>query len=314
MTACSETSRLLDEPLAGTAPVATSWIVVEQPGPWGRKALTQSHLDPVLGAALETAAGAHGARVALARRPGRHPDAGPAPRRIWIASTRPAESWLLGGWVEDVAELGALAWRGIESGDRELVRASLPVMRPETEPLLLVCTNGRRDVCCANFGRPLAGALRERFPGRVWETTHTGGHRFAPTAVLLPHGVAYGRLDADAATLLVEQARLGRQLTVGYRGRSTFPRPAQAAEAAVRRAVDIDSLDDLDVTTIQTIEPGEAGETSWRVVVTHRDGRRWRVDITARPLDPPRPESCGAAAVRPLAYLAGAPVLQEQRA
>jgi hypothetical protein len=47
--ACSALSRLLDEPLAGTAPVAKSWIMLEQPGPWGRKALSQSHQDTARG-------------------------------------------------------------------------------------------------------------------------------------------------------------------------------------------------------------------------------------------------------------------------
>jgi len=292
VTACSETSRLLAEPLAGTAPIARSWIVVEQPGPWGRKALTQSHLDQVLGAALDTAASAHGARVALVRWPGRHPDAGQVSRRVWVASTQPGASWLLGGRVDDVAELGALAWSGLERGDRERVRASLPVLFPEAEPLLLVCTNGRRDVCCANFGRPLAGALRDRFPGRVWETTHLGGHRFAPTA----------------AASLVEHARLGRHVAGGYRGRSTFSRAGQAAEAAVRKAAAVDGLDDLD---IETDGPLDSHADTWRVVVVHRDGRRWHIDVRARPLDPARPESCGAAAVRPLAYLADPPIMQE---
>jgi hypothetical protein len=308
VTACSETSRLLAEPLAGTAPIARSWIVVEQPGPWGRKALTQSHLDQVLGAALDTAASAHGARVALVRWPGRHPDAGQVSRRVWVASTQPGASWLLGGRVDDVAELGALAWSGLERGDRERVRASLPVLFPEAEPLLLVCTNGRRDVCCANFGRPLAGALRDRFPGRVWETTHLGGHRFAPTAALLPHGTLYGRLEPEAAASLVEHARLGRHVAGGYRGRSTFSRAGQAAEAAVRKAAAVDGLDDLD---IETDGPLDSHADTWRVVVVHRDGRRWHIDVRARPLDPARPESCGAAAVRPLAYLADPPIMQE---
>ncbi|MGH8774194.1 MAG: sucrase ferredoxin [Jiangellaceae bacterium] len=307
MTACSRVSLSLDEPLAGTAPEATSWIVVEQPGPWGRKALTQSHLDPVLGAALETAAHAHGARVALVRRPGRHPDTGRRrPRRVWVASARPGMTWLLGGEVDDVEALGALAWSGLESGDQELVRASIHGLKPETEPLLLVCTNGRRDVCCANYGRPLALAMHGRLPDRVWETTHLGGHRFAPTAVVLPFGVAHGRLDVDGAVQLVEQARAGRHVGIGYRGRSTFSRPGQAAEAAVRDGAGVDGFDDLDVATVE-----QRAASSWRVVVAHRDGRRWSVDVRARPLDPPRPESCGAAAVQPLAYVVDMPTMQE---
>ncbi|MGH8823286.1 MAG: sucrase ferredoxin [Jiangellaceae bacterium] len=303
MTACSVFSRLLDEPMAGTAPLAKSWIVLEQPGPWGREALTGSHLDPVLGAALGTAASAHGARVALVRRPGRHPDTGSRVRRVWVASTRPGRTWLLGGSVDDVAELGALSWTGIETGDLSLVRASLPVLRPETEPLLLVCTNARRDVCCANVGRPLVAALREQLAGRVWETTHLGGHRFAPTAALLPHGVVYGRLEPADAFEVYTAAGEGRQVIRGYRGRSTFDRPGQAAEAAVREQTGADGLDDLEVASVTEQEDG-----SWHVVVAHHDGRNFGVQVRSLPLEPPRPESCRKDAIRPVAYLAAAPV------
>lgn len=37
----------------GTAPLARFWVGVEQPGPWGRKAFTDSRLDPALGARLD---------------------------------------------------------------------------------------------------------------------------------------------------------------------------------------------------------------------------------------------------------------------
>jgi hypothetical protein len=306
VSACSEISRRLDEPIVGTAPEATSWIVLEQPGPWGREALTESHLDPVLGAALGTAANAHGARVALVRRPGRHPDVGNRERRAWIASTRPGQTWLLGGSVEDVADLGALSWTGVETGDSSLVLASVPALRPETEPLLLVCTNARRDVCCANLGRPLAAALRERLDGRVWETTHLGGHRFAPTAALLPHGVVSGRLDPAEALHLYAEAREGRQHLHGYRGRSTFGRAGQAAEAAVRDHSGADGLDDLDVVAVKEREDG-----SWHVLVRHRDGQQFAVQVRPVELEPPRPESCRKAAVRPVAYVADAPVRLE---
>ncbi len=49
---CSAFSVRLGEPLAGTAPVTTAWLAIEQPGPWGARALTQSHLDAELGAEL----------------------------------------------------------------------------------------------------------------------------------------------------------------------------------------------------------------------------------------------------------------------
>jgi hypothetical protein len=299
---CSLLSRSLNEPLAGTAPVAKCWIVLEQPGPWGRQALTQSHLDPAFGQALETAAKVHGARAALIRRPGPHADDHRGGRRrVWIASTRPGATWLLGGLVDDVRDLGNLSWPGVARGDLDAVSASLPALDPQTGPLMLICTNSRRDVCCASFGRPVVTAMHQRIPGRVWETTHLGGHRFAPTAAVLPQGIVHGRLDEAAAWRVLDEVGAGRLVLAGYRGRSTFDGPGQVAEVAVREATGLLGLNELDV---DTVEPGE--DRSWRVEVVHLDGRRWHVDVTTRDLQPARRESCNGPDVHPVSYLAGA--------
>ena len=53
-TACSTQWDAL--PAWGTATQARFWVAVEQSGPWGRDALTESHLDPDLGARLGAAA------------------------------------------------------------------------------------------------------------------------------------------------------------------------------------------------------------------------------------------------------------------
>ena len=68
-------------------------------------------------------------------------------------------------------------------------------------PQYFVCTNGQRDLCCARFGLPTYAALRERVGERVWQTTHVGGHRFAPNVLTLPQAALYGRVqpaDVDA--------------------------------------------------------------------------------------------------------------------
>src|SRR5580693_5419598 len=92
-TACSAQSALLGEPLAGTAPFAGRWLAVEQPGPWGSRALTSSHFPQELGRTLGLKAQAAGVRVALIRRPGHHAelDEG-APRRVFLADTGPGRT------------------------------------------------------------------------------------------------------------------------------------------------------------------------------------------------------------------------------
>ena len=112
-------------------------------------------------------------------------------------------------------------------------------------PLYVVCTHGKRDRCCALQGLPLYDALRrETDPGRVWQSTHVGGDRFAGNLVVLPHGLYYGRVaPADAARVLAAHAA-GEVELDHYRGRSAYPFPVQAAERALRESEGLLGIDD----------------------------------------------------------------------
>jgi hypothetical protein len=291
---CSTTSVAVDEPLIGSAPEAVSWVCLEQNGPWGAKAWTSSHLDPVLGASIETAAAEHRVRPSLIRRPGRHADPHTASaRQVLVASSHPDRSWLLAGRLRAPESLLDLDWAAVAAGSMAEVSASLPGLEP-AEPQLLVCTNGTRDTCCARLGRPVAAAAFARYPAQVWEVTHTSGHRFAPTSVLLPSGTLHGRV-LDAAALLAGAVD-GELLLAGLRGRSTWPAAGQAAEEHVRRTHAITGIDDLVVT---------AAGADW--LVTHRDNRRWTVTVTSHESGE-RPESCGKDAKPITRYVATAVV------
>ena len=74
-----------DLPAWVTASRANFWIALEQPGPWGAKALTESHLDPDLGRHLETTCSQSGGRAVLIRHFGRHVDTGEGPFQVFIA-------------------------------------------------------------------------------------------------------------------------------------------------------------------------------------------------------------------------------------
>lgn len=289
MTACSTGSLAAGEQLEGSAPHALAWLALEQEGPWGAKAFTASHLDPETGRALEAAAGAHDVRPALVRTPGRHADTHVphGPRQVLLAHTRPGATWLLTGTVDDPAALLGMDWAALRDGDQDAVRRSLPGLAPADGPHLLVCTNGTRDVCCATRGRPVALGAAEQRPGRVWEVTHTSGHRFAPTAVVLPAGTLHGRLDGDSAVALLDAAGRGETVLDGSRGRSTWSAAGQVAELAVRRLAGEVSLDALAVDAVTQV-----GEHAWSVGVRHRDGRTWTVPVTSEETGLDRAESC----------------------
>ncbi|HET6626073.1 MAG TPA: sucrase ferredoxin [Nocardioidaceae bacterium] len=300
---CSDGSLVAGEQLAGTAPHAVAWLALEQSGPWGPKAFTDSHLDPDLGRWIEATAAAHSTRPSLIRRPGRHADPHPGPesghdrRRLLLASTRPDGCWLLAGTIDGPARVRDLDWPALERGDLQAVRRSLPQLEPSTAGHLLVCTNGRRDVCCATKGRPVALGLAARYPGRVWEVTHTSGHRFAPTTVLLPAGTLHGRLDVDTAAGVLAASDRGETVLAGSRGRSTWPSAAQVAELLVREETGELALDAVRIGAHQS-----TGDHAWTTEVLHRDGRVWCVDTIARESGVHRAESCGKA-LKPMAYL-----------
>ncbi|MHB9758298.1 sucrase ferredoxin [Streptomyces sp. BYX5S] len=305
MSTCTTASRDLQEPLAGTAATARTWLLIEQPGPWGAKALVSSHLDPAVGRALEAAAEGTGVRVALIRRPGRHADGDAARRRqAYAAHTVPGNTWLRGTTVESPEDLLRLDFASLGAGLHG------DFGKPHTgSPLAFVCTNGKRDRCCALLGRPLASELASSGEKGVWEVTHLGGHRFSPTLLVLPYGYAYGRCSAAEVKEILEAVRSDRIVPHGCRGGSAWDRPGQAAELAVRRSTgtyDAGVLSVVDTTSVEAPTEAHAStDTSgvlpppapphWNVTIAHADGRLWTVTVAQGASLPPRPESCDAA-------------------
>lgn len=197
---------------------ARAWLLAEHPGPWPEE-VTDAHLPAPLRKVVDRA-GELGARVQLIRRPGRRNRlAAPAVFVGWTAGARP---WLRRG---DLTGVDALA--GELDGLAEGRAPTFGV--PTAEPLLLVCTHGRRDVCCARLGGPLARRLARTWPAEVWETTHVGGHRFAANLVILPHGLYYGPVAGSAAEAAIAAYERGEVLLDRYRGRAGQPQDIQQA-------------------------------------------------------------------------------------
>jgi len=99
---------------------------------------------------------------------------------------------------------------------------------------ILVCTHGTHDKCCGKYGRPFyqeACEITASLPNvRVWESSHFGGHRFAPTAIDFPEGRFYGFLNRDFFTSILQRSGDISCLNQIYRGWSILPRPVQILE------------------------------------------------------------------------------------
>jgi hypothetical protein len=202
--------------------------------------------------------------VLLIRRPGRQPAAADgSDSRAWALADTSAgvERVLWGSWREQSDLLGL----DITAGVPESASASGP------QRVALVCTNGKRDQCCAVRGRPVAAALAAGTAWDTWECSHLGGHRFAATMLLLPSGDMFGWLDAESALDVTRRFDAGQLAVAHYRGRSGQPAPVQAALHAA--AV---SLGDLRRHAIRA-------SSARRVLAGPSDGTddadRWEVDI-----------------------------------
>jgi hypothetical protein len=272
---CADIRRRLREPLLATAPErATSWLLVEHPGPWPSLDLP-SDLPPATAAVLERAT-AIGIRPQLIRRVAdRRVDAA----TVLLASCRPGQAWLERRTLRDLRELADLDLTALADG------------RPPgfgtraADPVVLVCTHGRRDVCCARLGRPVAVLLDRQLPGQVWETTHVGGDRFAPNVVTLPHGTYHGAVDVDDVPVLAEALTSGRVLHRLLRGRAGLPFPVQAADIFLRERLDLDAAD--------AIRPGPCSTADGEIGVELFAGaQRWCVRVRASRCAEARLTSC----------------------
>jgi hypothetical protein len=265
---CSALAEQLDEPMIGSVDHRVRWLLVEDRSAWGEKAVRD-----VLGVELEAAAGSRGVRLLLVRRREGDP-AADVVRRAFMVDTATGAMGVRS--LTDLAELDALL---------DLAPADFGALL--ADPLFLVCTNGKRDACCALRGRALVAALAVDHAERTWECTHLGGHRFAANLVCLPDGIVYGRVTASDGPRLADAYLDGRVDPALLRGRSAWPAPAQVAERALRLRLDLRRLTDV---RLGTAEVGDATAS----VELDVGGAGHRFELVAERSSPPRQISCRA--------------------
>ncbi|GGI05552.1 sucrase ferredoxin [Egicoccus halophilus] len=266
---CAMGSRARGERPLGTASRARRWLLLEQPGPWGRDAVAESDLPPSVAAHLEAVARELPARVLLLRRPGGERPLG-TERRLYAGVTTAHGSWLEALELDHVDDVLDLDLQGLREGTTV---GGVRVI----DPLYLVCTNGKHDPCCAKFGLPVAQELAEVVGQRVWECSHVGGDRFAGNLVCLPDGLFYGQLDPASARTVVAAHEGGRIELRHFRGRSCHAFPVQAAEVLVRERLDVQGTDAIEVVDVERqgdrhvvrfLEPG-GGRLRAELVTAH---------------------------------------------
>jgi hypothetical protein len=261
---CSSWARDQKVDPIGSAGCYDGFLLVEWPLPWPRDVSEIAELAPVAAAAksagcrvqaIVPTSGRSGSRVVLYRW---DPDRGRFDGIEADAQGDPAAT-----------ALSLLAGEA-PTGSREIAGTDL-----------LICGHGRRDRCCGSMGTALSMEASETgrlaTDVRVWRTSHTGGHRFAPTAIVLPEGTCWGYLDATALAGIVSRSEPVRSYVHQYRGCTGLSSPAvQAVERAVLGEIGWDLLD-------RPRSGKEAGDGTVTLAVGMGEERRtWRGRVVVK--------------------------------
>ena len=250
---CAEVAAAAAESLVATASRVEHWLLVEYGGYWPYDPLDASIFAGRLRGHLEAQLEAlpH-SRLLLVKQPGR---VAPARVRVFYGWTRERGSRFYQLELDAHADLLELDLAATATGAATAAGTLLE------HPLLLVCTHGKRDRCCARYGQPLCEALHATTSrGWIWQASHVGGDRFAGNVVCLPEGIYFGRVARDDVDALVDGYRQGRIDLARYRGRSCYAFPVQAAEAHVRAERELRGFYDL-----RLLELRRDGADAWTV-------------------------------------------------
>ena len=246
---CADRSRELCEPMLGTAPPVDAWLMLEHDALWQAKALKDNALPQDVSDWILRSEQALGARHGVVR-------------TQFIKQRRAGAERV----TVMICTGGVLRRRCFEDHESLVSwRVNVDDMEEVVSPQYFVCTNGRRDRCCSKFGLPAYRALREAVGERAWETTHTGGHRFAPNVVALPQEALYGRVLPEEIPEFARSVDAGELYLKCLRGRASLPKVAQVAEPSVNGARQLVSVEEgvvtFDTTSgLKSIEVGAASE------------------------------------------------------
>lgn len=243
---CSGFARAEDLGPAGTAGSYRGYVALDVPLPWPSEITDVPEIAPAA-AALAAA----GVRVqGVAPDPGRSP----AGRRM-VTFLRPAgpfdryrtASWTLSADLvaEVLVAVAASADDAVSGGDVSAGPAERLGPGEAAARHVLICTHGKRDACCGSLGTRLATTLPDLGAGvDVLRTSHTGGHRFAPTALFLPEGTAWAYLDHDRLVGIADRTLDVADAVGLYRGCTGLDgAEVQAAECEALRTVGWSWLD-----------------------------------------------------------------------
>ncbi|NJO40974.1 MAG: sucrase ferredoxin [Cyanobacteria bacterium CRU_2_1] len=229
---CAEASRQAGEDMIGSGTNYQTYVLIECHTPWFSNVFDSPQIPQNLKDLIEaTKQSKQSIRFLLITQAKRKP---PESIRILIYDqSQEAFSQGYEGWEFKVETIDHAA-----DGIRHFLAgngSATDRIQPQTRDIL-VCTHGSHDKCCAKYGLPFYREAINTLSNlnlnnvRVWQTSHFGGHRFAPTVIDLPDGRYYGGLDQPSFQAILTRTGDIRCFNHVYRGWGILPNPLQVLE------------------------------------------------------------------------------------
>jgi hypothetical protein len=229
---CSEASRHLGEDLIGSVIPCQTYILIECPLPWKANAFESKPIPQNLRDLVKSVkeSGLPIRFLLINQSKSQERDC----TQVLIYEKQPgifSQGYRRGEWnVTQIEEVAPLIKRYL-AGELPVNQALNSAVRD-----ILVCIHGSHDKCCAKYGLPFyregLATIAQLGYDRVqlWQTSHFGGHRFAPTLIDLPDGRYYGRLNQTAFQTILTRLGDPQCLNLVYRGWSILPQSLQPLE------------------------------------------------------------------------------------
>lgn len=278
---CTKLSRTAGEQIYGSAAEAQVWLALEYAAPWEPRAVEESALPPAVKAQLQHwERTVPGVRVQLIKK---GPQRAEAALAFYVGLAAEQHPSLYRFALQDYHDLLAIDLPALMQGDSRYTTHQVD------ERLFLVCTNGKRDLCCAKWGLPVYQAMNRYNTSAVWQTTHTGGHRFSATLICLPHGIAYGWVETTDAQALIDSYEQNRLYRLDrYRGRTCYNSITQVGEAFLR-----EQTGNLDLTAYRHITTLPEAAHTWQVrFQAVNNGATYALQLVEYPSAFANPTSC----------------------
>lgn len=262
----ADIARANNEPLYGTIKSADVWFLLEYNGVYTRDAWSDARIPEEV---KDRLASYPNSRPLLIRQP-EQLQALDRKTMLFIVHASAAQPVIYSFELESYNDILLLDIEAILAGK---------VQSRYDAPLYVICTNGKRDECCAKYGVALYNTMAKREHETVWQCSHIGGHRFAGTMYCFPHALCYGYLDPEDGDAVADAYRDGYLLLDKLRGHAIYDKPIQVAEYFLRRELDDNRIDSLHYQA--STQPDE---DHWQITFIHDDTTYTVTIASAEPL------------------------------